>query len=173
MINKPLLSLVNVLALFAINAVQAQTINTNITNDWLDSRYTVPSPSDGTVTDTVTGLMWQQCSVGQSGSDCSGGSASNYTWQDALQLANTETTADYDDWRLPNKNELSSIVAYDRYSPSINTVAFPNTESTIYWSSSPNASDSGDAWLVYFGNGGVNGDSRYGNGRVRLVRSGQ
>ena len=172
MINNPMRLIAIVIMLLSINNVYAaQTVNTNITNDWPNSRYTVHD--NGTVTDTVTGLMWQQCSVGQSGSDCSTGSATAYTWQGALQLAATDTTASLSGWRLPNESELSSIVAYDRYLPSINVVAFPNTANAYYWSSSPYANGSNHAWFIDFGDGLVNRGYRYYGTRVRLVRSGQ
>ena len=41
-----------------------------------------------------------------------------------------------------------------------------------YWSSSPNANNSNNAWLVNFNNGNVN-NNRNNNNRVRLVRSGK
>ena len=152
------------------NVQAAQGVNANIANDWPNSRYTVHN--NGTVTDMVTGLMWQQCSVGQTGADCSGGTASVHNWQAALALAGTDSTADYNNWRLPNKNELSSLVAYDRYNPSTNEVVFPNTAAN-YWSSSPDA-DYGDyAWNVNFNYGNDNDNNRYNSFRVRLVRSGQ
>jgi hypothetical protein len=43
---------------------------------------------DGTVTDAKTGLMWMQCSLGQTwtANGCSG-SPMSYTWENALQAA--------------------------------------------------------------------------------------
>ena len=55
------------------------------------SRYTVNN--NGTVTDTATGLMWQQCSAGLSGNACGVGSASSFTWQQALEHAAASTLA--------------------------------------------------------------------------------
>jgi len=177
-VNKTMLLIAAWLMWASISNVQAaQVVNANIANDWPNiandwpnSRYTVHN--NGTVTDMVTGLMWQQCSVGQTGADCSGGTASVHNWQAALALAGTDSTADYNNWRLPNKNELSSLVAYDRYNPSTNEVVFPNT-AAYYWSSSPYAINSDNAWYVYFNNGFVYGSSRADGHRVRLVRSGQ
>jgi len=170
-VNKTMLLIAAWLMWASISNVQAaQGVNANIANDWPNSRYTVHN--NGTVTDMVTGLMWQQCSVGQTGADCSGGTASVHNWQAALALAGTDSTADYNNWRLPNKNELSSLVAYDRYNPSTNEVVFPNTAAN-YWSSSPDA-DYGDyAWNVNFNYGNDNDNNRYNYFRVRLVRSGQ
>lgn len=149
---------------------QGQTVNPNIINDSPDSRYIIGS--DSTVTDTVTGLMWQQCSQGLTGSSCAVGSASTYTWQQALEL-NGSSFAGHSDWRLPNIEELRSLVAYNSDTPAINPVAFPNTVSFIYWSSSPYAASSSYAWVVYFNDGSVSYLLRNSSLWVRLVRGGK
>lgn len=130
---------------------------------------------DGTVTHHTTGLIWQRCSLGQSwdGTDCSG-DATNFAWEQALAAAAQHALAGFSDWRLPNKNELTSIVEYRCYQPAINSQQFPNTPSSEYWSSSPDAYyGSSYAWVVGFDNGyvGSHNENRY--NRVRLVRAGQ
>ena len=72
------------------------------------------------------------------------------TWQEALKAADGYTFANYSDWRLPNIKELSSLAARDRHSPAINSTAFPNTESSAYWSASPDADYSYYAWRLTF-----------------------
>ena len=149
----------------------SQTIKDYIRNDWPNERYDING--DGTVTDTATGLMWMQCSLGQDPDDNCSGSASEYNWQEALEAAEVSTFATYTDWRLPNIKELSSLAARDRYDPVINSTAFPNTPSDWYWSASPHAGDINKAWRVIFQNGYVNANKRYRNYHVRLVRSGR
>lgn len=129
---------------------------------------------DGTVTHHKTGLIWQRCSLGQSwdGTDCTG-EATIYTWERALAAAEQNTLAGFRDWRLPNKNELASIVEYRCYQPAINSQPFPNTPSGWYWSSSPYAYNSLVVWGVYFDNGHVYYSNKGNDGHVRLVRSGQ
>jgi hypothetical protein len=132
---------------------------------------------DGTVSDTVTGLMWDQCSWGQSGTACARGSASTHTWLSALRVALTANTPaghyrGYDDWRLPNVAELESLFKIGGYTPPIDTTAFPNTPpSGGYWSSTPNPAG---AWFVY-SNGVVSFANVQSNVSyyVRLVRDGQ
>ncbi len=126
------------------------------------------------VTDTKTGLVWRRCAEGMSwsGSTCTG-SAASYTHSDALLRAASEATASGKAWRLPNVKELESIVDASRSGPAIDIAAFPATPSSWFWSSSPVAGYSGDAWGVGFGNGYVGYDYRDGNLAVRLVRSGQ
>ena len=164
----------NLLALVALAlplSLSAQIIKDYIRNDWPDSRYQVHG--DGTVTDTVTGLMWMQCSLGQDpAADCNG-SASYYDWEQALEEADGYTFANYSDWRLPNIKELSSLAARDRYSPAINSTVFPNTKSSLYWSTSPDASGGEYAWQLYFNDGDDYGSARDYVYYVRLVRAGK
>jgi hypothetical protein len=42
-----------------------------------------------------------------------------------------------------------------------------------FWSSSPNANNSNNAWLVNFNNGNDNNNNRNNNNHVRLVRGGK
>ena len=138
---------------------------------------------DGTVTVKANGLMWQRCSVGQTwtGAACSG-DTTKMIWADAMKL--TSNFAGHNDWRLPTKDELMQLVFcldgksdtdgsctnYMTVRPTINTTYFPNTPSLVFWSSSPYASSSNDAWLVGFdGGGSVSGYKNYGV-NVRLVR---
>ncbi|MEV3830765.1 MULTISPECIES: Lcl C-terminal domain-containing protein [Aeromonas] len=163
--------------LLAANA-QASSLCAGIEN----AAITASTPSadftdngDGTVTHHTTGLIWQRCSLGQSWDDAScSGAASTFNWWQALQQAQQNTFAGHSDWRLPNKNELASIVEYRCYGPAINSQQFPNTPLGWYWSSSHYAFNSSNAWDVNFEGGYVNYDSK-GNGglRVRLVRAGQ
>ena len=100
---------------------------------------------DSTVTDNVTGLMWQLQS-----------SVSKYTWEDALAYCEGLDLAGYSDWRLPDIKELKSIVDNTRYSPAIDLDYFPSTASFEYWSSSTFVAYYNElAWAVYFYHGDV------------------
>ncbi len=85
---------------------------------------------DGTVTDTVTGLMWDKCPYGQTANDCSGDSAIRFTWAQALAQTvglNGINYKGHNDWRLPSIRELESLVKIGLTNPTIDDVAFPNT----------------------------------------------
>ena len=162
-----------IIALMLSWSLLAQAAENPINDDWSNSRYHVHG--DGTVTDTVTGLMWMQCSMGQdydydAGNCNSSAAASSYSWHEALEAAEAHSLADHTDWRLPNIRELASLVARDGAEPAINNAIFSAT-SANYWSASLAAADSNQAWLINFTIGndltGDHGDANH----IRLVRS--
>lgn len=110
---------------------------------------------DVIVTDTETGLIWQKTYV------------SGKTWQQALSYCESLTYAGYSDWRLPNKNELASLINYEKYSPASD---FPDMPSNYFWSSSTNAGNTSNAWFVGFGYGHVSNDYMPSSSYVRCVR---
>ena len=162
-----------------VPAGSSQIVEQSIVNEWPNSRYDVSYDvhGDGTVTDKVTTLIWKQCPEGLSGSKCDAGTTDTLTWEEALERANTVNDGDgfagSTDWRLPNRNELLSLSALDRYDPAINITVFPGTPSAGFWSTSPSAYDRDYAWGVDFHYGNDYGNRRYGSVRLRLVRGGQ
>ena len=121
---------------------------------------------NGTVTDTSTGLMWQQESA-----PIAPGSY-DYNWQQALSYCENLTLAGYEDWRLPNRNELQTLVDYNKFEPSIDTTIFSITTSPYYWSSTTSGDDPERAWSVDFYRGNSNRNSKTGTKDVRAVRGG-
>jgi hypothetical protein len=114
------------------------------------------------VTDTVTGLVWQQTATPQT-----------FAWTDAkcycagLSLGGITAGG----WRLPTRIELLSLVDFTQWNPSINQTAFPNARADDFWTSSPVAGEALTAWGVGF----YNGDSEWyiagssGGGAIRCV----
>jgi formylglycine-generating enzyme required for sulfatase activity len=101
---------------------------------------------DGTVTDTTTGLMWQQ-----------GTAPSAMSWTDAkAYCASTLKAGGHSDWRLPTKIELQSLVDYGTAAPTINAV-FQGTQPDNYWTAVPLTTNTPYAWYVSFGNGNTGG----------------
>jgi len=123
-----------------------------------------------TVNDIVTCLEWQRATADNNGD----GVPDPMTWENALAYAEGLSLDGHTDWRLPDFNELSSIVDYSQYDPAVDPIAFPDTVSSDYWSSTTHVVGTLYVWLVYFYDGyntfGLKPDhSRY----VRVVRSGQ
>lgn len=173
---------------------------------WPSPRF-VPGSSSATadcITDKLTGLMWPKNGIiGFEATDGGGPIAqpdyanstpnlNHLTWTQALTAVgnmNTATTklCGYDDWRLPNKVELKSLVNYGAVSPAnwlmygrgnsgvpvCDGACFANVQANYYWSSSTNASDSNYAWRVNFNGGNVGAGRKTGTYYVWPVRGGQ
>ena len=99
------------------------------------------------VLDLRTGLVWQRCPLGLSGSDCQLGTLKiSDSWQFALRDARNFAEQENKGWRLPTIKELRSIVEERCLNPAINRTIFPNTVPSNmmydvrywgYWSASP------------------------------------
>ena len=134
---------------------------------------------NGTVTDNNTGLMWQRCSMGQDSMTCSG-TALTYTWDQAPAATgcgalNAADFAGHNDWRVPSKKELISIVDYGVSfpGPTIKVKYFPNTiagNASLYWTSTQLASAATSAWYTSFDYGSVYNVSKSTSYYVRCVR---
>jgi pimeloyl-ACP methyl ester carboxylesterase len=114
-----------------------------------------------TVTDTVTGLEWQKVSMGP------------MTWQAALSSCEDLTLNGSPDWRLPNNNELISLVDYSRQNPTIDPVFAATTQLSSYWSSSSCLRYSSFKYHVDFSKGLSTAASNTNSYYVRAVRGGQ
>jgi len=113
------------------------------------------------VEDSVSKLQWQDDAVGE-----------DINWQGAIDRCKSLSLGGYNDWRVPNINELKSIVDRSKLNPAI-VDAFEHTQSNDYWSSTTHKGYSSSAWFVYFYNGDVDGYRKDGSGYVRCVRGGQ
>ena len=122
-----------------------------------------PSPrfadnGDNTVTDNLTGLMWTQDGNAPGPFACS--PAINKTWQEALDYVaclNTNNYLGYNDWRLPNINELESLINAELTNTAtwLNTQGFNNVRSNYYWSSTSVANYPYYVWVVVMWHGYV------------------
>ncbi|MBI5691115.1 MAG: DUF1566 domain-containing protein [Verrucomicrobia bacterium] len=115
-----------------------------------DSDYTINPPAyrdngDGTITDLVTGLMWQKVDAGES------------TWEAAIAQAASVTTGGYTDWRLPTPGELFSLMNYNNGNPAAMNLAYfpvhPAGAAEYWWTSEIYGSDASRVWCVNSGGG--------------------
>jgi hypothetical protein len=101
---------------------------------WSGSRFT--DRQDGTVTDNLTGLTWLK----------DAGALGAATWSQALTTVNqlASGSAGLSDgstpgtWRLPNANELESVVDLSSSGPALTAGnPFRNVSDAYYWTSTP------------------------------------
>jgi hypothetical protein len=113
------------------------------------------------VKDSVSKLEFQDDAVG-----------SRMIWESAVAHCEALDLGGHSDWRLPNINELKSIVDRSKVSPAI-VNGFENTSSSSYWSSTSYEGDKYGAWGIGFSVGSVYGDVKGYIYYVRCVRDGQ
>jgi hypothetical protein len=136
---------------------------------------------NGTVTDNLTGLVWEKKTDDSSEHD----KDNVYTWGAAengtaftVFLSSLNAGGGFagaNGWRLPTFAELQTILLPEPYpcvtSPCIDT-AFGATQSNFYWSATTLSGVPSNAWYVTFYDGGVFSDSKTDLNYVRAVRGG-
>lgn len=122
---------------------------------WPSPRFT--DNTDGTVTDRLTGLVWLKDAtcIGKKG------------WGDALAASNSLAAgacglsdgSKAGTWRLPNINELNSLVNVGRWNPALGPMPtaggssdtpFTLAANAWYWSSTSSSAITTQAWAVHF-----------------------
>lgn len=142
-------------------------------------------PGDGTIRDKRTALMWEALSNDGSIHD----KDNSYTWAQAFEKIddlNAAAFAGFTDWRLPNENELETIVNRGTYFPSVSaefntacpvgctvlTCSCTLSADEITWSSTTYVKTPSSAWLVNFYDGTAYVDPKSTPHHVRAVRGG-
>jgi len=125
---------------------------------WPAPRFT--DNIDGTVTDELTGLMWLK------DGSCLGYQSWKFASRWAIDSLNTnpggsgcqDYTHVYSDWRLPNVNELESLVNAGQFNTAswLNNLVFAGVQALEYWSSTTSSQDLGQALTVSMWTGAVN-----------------
>ena len=111
---------------------------------WPNPRFTpVPGFEADCITDNLTGLVWVTSS------------SITTTWQGALDYANNLVRCGQSDWRLPNVNELLSLINTGETTTStwLNTQGFTGLQSTYYWTSSTTLNTPTWSLMVGLGSG--------------------
>jgi hypothetical protein len=88
------------------------------------------------VFDQVTGLAWQRHV------DRGPGQTGGFVWADAVAHCDGLVQGGFDDFYLPSRLELVTVVDPGRFDPAIDLDAFPETPPDAYWTASPVATDS-------------------------------
>jgi len=132
---------------------------------------------DGTITDTQTGLMWEKLAADGSIHDKNNQYSWAYTFASKLAALNDGGGfAGHTDWRVPNVNELQTLVDYGRSNPAVSAafdtgcvpgctvltcsctrsteeISFPPFLSSTYCSSTTFQGSPNEWWAVEFHSG--------------------
>lgn len=111
-----------------------------------DADYTINPPffinnNDGTVIDTITGLMWQQTDGGE------------MTIESAATYVSSLNLGGYKDWRLPTAHESFSILNHQKVNPAIDITVFTSTAAEYWWTSDKQVNDATKIWCTNAGGG--------------------
>jgi len=146
---------------------------------WPNPRFT--DNGNGTVTDNLTGLIWLK------NANCFGARSWNNAISDCFTLSTGNCGladgSSLGDWRLPNSNELASLLHKGYYNLAMPDTAgtgqwsegdpFTNVQWLYYWSSTTYASSTGSAWVVYMYYGNVLSSTKTDTNYVWAVRGGR
>jgi Protein of unknown function (DUF1566) len=109
-----------------------------------------------------------------------GGNTCNATLPDNLcntqafiTATNNAALCYFNDWRMPTRRELLTLVYADKSIPAIDPSYFPNPPASAFWSASSYVPDPSSAWFVDFADGYTNASDKSHPHSVRLVRGGQ
>jgi hypothetical protein len=149
---------------------------------------------DGTLTDQVTGLVWEKKSDDGGLHDkdtvftwkVDGALETIWAWIAAVNAEGGVGFGGHRDWRVANVKELVTILDYSvpapratvppaftaDCAPGCGVIACSCTGASYYWSSTSDALNEGSAWVVGFANGAVGLAAKKGAMYVRAVRGG-
>lgn len=87
------------------------------------------------VADGVTGLIWQRTPP-----------TGSYIWVTASSYCSGLVLGGFEDWRLPRRVELQSIIDYTRMDPAIDTTVFRG-DAGLYWTATLSSDSANDPWV--------------------------
>lgn len=130
---------------------------------WPNPRFA--DNDDGTMTDNLTGLVWTSNAnimpTRDPGWDTEGTADDGaVTWQHALDYVaklNAEGYLGYSDWRLPNVNELESLINTNEGDSDdwLRTQGFTNVSTSYYWPSTSCTFNPVAVWHVFISIGNM------------------
>ena len=102
---------------------------------------------NGTITDKLTGLMWEQSPPG----------SPSESWGDAIAYAESLVLGGHGDWRVPNVNELTTLIhcGESNIAAWLNTQGFSLIEGVSCWTSTTRSNDDTVAFHIDMISGGM------------------
>jgi hypothetical protein len=120
---------------------QSYTTTFGEDHDYLINAPSFTNNNNGTITDNVTGLMWQQVDGGE------------MTFESAASYCNSLTLGGLSGWRLPTPIEAFSILNHQNSNPAINTNYFTLTSAGYWWTSVFENNSTTKVWCTNSGGG--------------------
>ena len=120
---------------------QSYTTTFGEDHDYLINMPSFTNNNNGTITDNVTGLMWQQVDGGE------------MTYESATTYCNSLTLGGFSGWRLPTPIEAYSILNHQNSNPAINTTYFTLTAAEYWWTSVFENNSTTKVWCTNSGGG--------------------
>ncbi len=112
--------------------------------NWSTNTRFIVDSTGSNVYDSLTELMWTK----------NANDADEKNWINAIAYCEALDYGGFDDWRMPNRNELASLIDYSQINPAIPLGhPFTNVQNQNYWTGSTYAKDTEKAWFVSFMNG--------------------
>ena len=111
-----------------------------------DNDYNINTPfyinnGNGTITDTITSLIWQQTDGGE------------MTIENAAIYCDTLTLGGFTNWRLPTAKESFSILNHQNNNPAVDINFFTKTAAEYWWTSEKQNNDANKIWCTNAGGG--------------------
>jgi hypothetical protein len=163
-----------IISLLMTGSAVAQTQNCDTSKQESSPASRFIDQGNGAIKDTQTSKLWLRCAVGMkwSGRSCEE-KTTTHTYFEALaqvERINKQAYAQRSNWRLPTRDELTSIVEQRCFNPAINLDVFPYSPQSGFWTSTENAGlTSTRIEIVHF----LNGDTYIANKnqlwRLRLI----
>jgi hypothetical protein len=120
---------------------QSYTTTFGEDHDYLINMPSFTNNNNLTITDNVTGLMWQK------------GDGGEMTIENAITYCDNLVLGGYSDWRLPISIEAFSILNHQNSNPAINTTYFTLTAAEYWWTSVFELNSTTKVWCTNAGGG--------------------
>ena len=110
-------------------------------NDYYINKPFYINNTNGTITDTVSGLMWQQTDGGE------------MTFENAQLYVDSLKVGGHDDWRLPSAFEAFSIQNHQNNNPALDINFFTKNTAEYWWTNDHQKNDVNKIWVTNSGGG--------------------
>jgi len=114
-----------------------------------DFARTVGVDGNGTVVDSLTGLMWQD-----------GETSTSLNWTNAILYCENLEWGGFSNWRLPNYIEFDSVMNFSTNESNYWPLAFNTRSASPFWTSTTFVPDSSNAYIANMLSGGIDFGSK-------------